>query len=66
MAPFEALYGRQCRTPLNWSQTGEREIFGPDLITEAEEKVKIIRNNLKSSSIKTKELRRQKEETNTV
>jgi hypothetical protein len=47
IAPFEALYGRQCRTPLNWSQTGEREIFGPDLVTEAEEKVKIIRYNLK-------------------
>jgi hypothetical protein len=29
MAPFEALYGRRCRTPLNWSQAGEREIFGP-------------------------------------
>jgi hypothetical protein len=28
-APFEALYGRRCRTPLNWSQAGEREIFGP-------------------------------------
>jgi hypothetical protein len=25
MAPFEALYGRRCRTPLNWSQAGERE-----------------------------------------
>jgi hypothetical protein len=32
MAPFEALYGRQCRTPLSWSQTGERKIFGPDLV----------------------------------
>jgi hypothetical protein len=65
MAPFEALYGRQCRTPLNWSQTGERKIFGPDLITEAEEKVNIIRNNLKAaqSRHKTKELCRQKEET---
>ena len=36
MAPFEALYGRRCRTPLNWSQAGEREIFGPDLVLEAE------------------------------
>jgi transposase InsO family protein len=43
MAPFEALYGR-CRT-LNWSQPGEREIFGPDLVTEAERKVKLIRKN---------------------
>jgi transposase InsO family protein len=49
MAPFKALYGRQCRTPLNWSQTGEHEIFGPELVTEAEEKVKIIRNNLKAA-----------------
>jgi hypothetical protein len=42
MAPFEALYGRRCRTPLNWSQAGEREIFGPDLVLEAEEKVRVI------------------------
>jgi transposase InsO family protein len=27
MAPFEALYGRQCRTPLFWSQTGESQVF---------------------------------------
>jgi transposase InsO family protein len=32
MAPFEALYGRRCRTPLNWSQAREREIFGPDIV----------------------------------
>jgi hypothetical protein len=37
MAPFEALYGRRCRTPLSWSETGERQIFGPDLVTEAED-----------------------------
>jgi hypothetical protein len=54
MAPFEALYGRQCRTPLNWSQTGEHEIFGPDLVNEAEEKVKIIRNNLQAAQSRQK------------
>ncbi|WVZ63974.1 LOW QUALITY PROTEIN: hypothetical protein U9M48_013561 [Paspalum notatum var. saurae] len=37
MAPFEALYGRTCRTPLNWSEPGERVTFGPDLVTQAEE-----------------------------
>jgi hypothetical protein len=47
MAPFQALYGRRYGTPLSWSQTGKRKIFGPDLVTEAEEKVKIIQNNLK-------------------
>jgi hypothetical protein len=47
MAPFEALYGRKCRTPLSWSETGERQIFGPDLVVEAENKVKIIQANLR-------------------
>ena len=32
-APFEILYGRKCRTPLNWSETGARQILGNDLIT---------------------------------
>ena len=44
MAPFEALYGRRCRTPLNWSETGDSRIFGPDMLKEAEEKVKLIRD----------------------
>ncbi|WVZ58216.1 hypothetical protein U9M48_008504 [Paspalum notatum var. saurae] len=37
MAPFKDLYGRRCRTPLNWSELGERVTFGPDLVTQAEE-----------------------------
>ncbi|WVZ97552.1 hypothetical protein U9M48_043078, partial [Paspalum notatum var. saurae] len=40
MAPFEALYGRRCRTPLNWSEPGERVTFGPDLVTQAEEQLR--------------------------
>ncbi|WVZ63802.1 hypothetical protein U9M48_013407 [Paspalum notatum var. saurae] len=47
MAPFEALYGRRCRTPLNWSEPGERITFGPNLVTQAEEQVKFIHSNLK-------------------
>jgi transposase InsO family protein len=54
IAPFEALYGHRCRTPLSWSQTGERKIFGPDLVTEAEEKVKTIQNNLKATQSRQK------------
>jgi hypothetical protein len=54
MAPFEALYGCRCRTPLSWSQIGERKIFGPDLVTEAEEKVKTIQNNLKAAQTRQK------------
>jgi hypothetical protein len=49
MAPFEALYGRKCRTPLNWSETGESQVFGLDVIKEAEEQVQLIRNCLKAA-----------------
>jgi hypothetical protein len=38
MAPFEALYGRRCRTPLNWSEPGKRHFFRPDMVNEIEEK----------------------------
>jgi hypothetical protein len=54
IAPFEALYGRRCRTPVNWSQAGEREIFGHNLVLEAEEKVKIISRNLEAAQAKQK------------
>ncbi|WVZ84760.1 hypothetical protein U9M48_031751 [Paspalum notatum var. saurae] len=54
MAPFEALYGRQCRTPLGWSEPGERVTFGPDLVTQAEEQVKFIHNNLKRAQSRQK------------
>ncbi|WVZ49845.1 hypothetical protein U9M48_001171 [Paspalum notatum var. saurae] len=47
MVTFEALYGRRCRTPLNWSEPGERVTFGPELVTQAEEQVKFIHSNLK-------------------
>jgi hypothetical protein len=36
MAPFLVLYGHRCRTPLNWIELGEKVIFRPDLIDEAE------------------------------
>jgi hypothetical protein len=42
MSPFKALYERPCRTPLSWSKYGKRVIFGLDIVTEAEEKVKQI------------------------
>jgi hypothetical protein len=46
MSPFEALYGRPYRTPMCWSESGERVIFSPDLVIEAEEKVKQIHANI--------------------
>jgi transposase-like protein len=46
MSPFEPLYEQPYRTPLSWSESGERVIFGPDIVTEAEEKVKQIQANI--------------------
>ena len=53
-APFEVIYGRRSRTPLNWSETGERQFFGPDMIQEAEEQVRIIREKLKTAQSRQK------------
>jgi hypothetical protein len=47
MASFEALYGRKCRTPLNWIESGERRFYGIDFVDEAEKKVRIIQQNMK-------------------
>jgi hypothetical protein len=46
MSSFEILYGWLYHTPLGWSESGERVIFDPDIVTEAEEKVKQIRANV--------------------
>jgi hypothetical protein len=54
MAPFEVLYGRKCRTPLNWSETGERPLVGPDIIQHAEEQIRIVRENLKAAQDRQK------------
>src|SRR4051812_44191376 len=54
MAPFEFLYGRRCRTPLNWSETGERQFFGPYMIKEEEEQVRIVRDRLRIAQSRQK------------
>ena len=54
MSPFEALYGRRCRTPINWSESGERPFFGPNLVKDAEDQVRIIRENLRIAQSRQK------------
>ncbi|WVZ64352.1 LOW QUALITY PROTEIN: hypothetical protein U9M48_013885 [Paspalum notatum var. saurae] len=54
MAPYEALYGRRCRSPICWGETGERKMIGPDLVQQAEEKIQIIRSHLKSAQDRQK------------
>ena len=47
MAPFEALYGRKCRTPVYLNEVGERRLVGLKLVQITSEKVKVVRDNLK-------------------
>ncbi|WVZ97501.1 hypothetical protein U9M48_043028 [Paspalum notatum var. saurae] len=51
---FEALYGRRCRTPLFWNQTGEKQVFRPDLIRDAEQQIKRVRENLRVAQSRQK------------
>jgi hypothetical protein len=46
MAPFEALYGCKCRTPLNWVEPGETRLYGIDFVKEAKEQVRAIQKNI--------------------
>jgi hypothetical protein len=54
MLPFEALYGRKCRTPLYWDQTRGRQFFGPGLNQDAEKQVHIIREKLRVAQTRLK------------
>ena len=49
MAPYEALYGRKCCTPLYWTELKENHIYEVDLVKETKEKVKVIRDCLKAA-----------------
>src|SRR4051812_40726334 len=54
MVPFEALYGCRCRTLLNWTETGDSQIFGPDHLRQADEQVQLIRDRLKTAQSRQK------------
>ena len=46
MAPYKALYGRPCRSPLRWTEMEESSITGPDMIRDTSEKVSLIQQRL--------------------
>ena len=48
MAPYEALYGRKCRSPL-YRKVGERQLIGPELVQVTSEKISIIQQRLKTA-----------------
>ncbi|GKE11691.1 putative reverse transcriptase domain-containing protein [Tanacetum coccineum] len=48
-APFEALYGRKCRSPIMWAEVGEGQLIGPALVQETTEKISRIKDRLKAA-----------------
>ena len=46
MAPYEALYGRKCRSPIGWFDVGKTKLIGPDMIQQVVDKVKLIQERL--------------------
>ncbi|GKA59694.1 putative reverse transcriptase domain-containing protein, partial [Tanacetum coccineum] len=48
-APFEALYGRKCRSPIMWAEVGEGQLIGPELVQETTEKISQIKDRLQAA-----------------
>ena len=54
MAPYEALYGRPCRSPTCWLEVGESSLFGPEIVLETTEKIQLIRERLRTTQSRQK------------
>ena len=54
MAPFEALYGKRCRTPVYWEEIGTKNLLAPALIQQSAEIVRVIRKQLEAAQDRQK------------
>ena len=46
MVPYEALYGRKCRSPLCWTELSERTLIGPEIVDQTSRQIELVRKNL--------------------
>ncbi|GJR33796.1 putative reverse transcriptase domain-containing protein [Tanacetum coccineum] len=53
-APYEALYGRKCRSPVYWAEVGEAQPTGPEMIQETKEKIVLIKQRIQASQDRQK------------
>ncbi|GJY08114.1 putative reverse transcriptase domain-containing protein [Tanacetum coccineum] len=53
-APYEALYGRKCRSPVCWAEVGEAQLTGPELIQETTEKIILIKQRMQAAQDRQK------------
>ena len=54
MAPYEALYGRKCRSPICWYEVGERPLLGPSLVRENDDKIQVIKERFRIAQSRQK------------
>ena len=66
MAPYEALYGKKCRSPIYWDEEGTRVLEGPEILQDTMDKVKLIKIRLKVAQDRQKKLRRPAQEENGI
>ncbi|GJS03124.1 putative reverse transcriptase domain-containing protein [Tanacetum coccineum] len=48
-APFEALYGRKCRSPVCWAEVGEVQLTGPEIVQETTEKIIQVKQRMQAA-----------------
>ncbi|XP_074365297.1 uncharacterized protein LOC141706401 [Apium graveolens] len=49
MSPYDALYGRKCRSPLHWEKVGEKKVLGPELVQQTKDAVILIQKRLEAT-----------------
>ncbi|KAL0550083.1 hypothetical protein IC582_014581 [Cucumis melo] len=54
MAPFEALYGKCCRSPVCWDEVGEQRLMGPELVQSTNEAIQKIRSRMHTAQSRQK------------
>ena len=54
MAPYEALYGRKCRSPIHWNEMGERRFLGPEIVQRTSVAIKKIRKRMLTAQSRQK------------
>jgi len=54
MTPYEALYGRKCRSPVHWNEVGERKILGPDIMEQTVQAIEKIKDSMKKAQDRQK------------
>jgi hypothetical protein len=54
MAPYEALYGRKCRSPLYWDEVGEKQLLGPEIVQDTKDKITLIRGRMLTAQSRQK------------